>query len=664
MIDASEHFYHDDPAVGPADVRTQLKDVEYFFLGNGLIQAAVQWSPAGEGTFLGLLVMDPDRLGKKRDALTLDARAGLAPTQVRVRAAAGEFAPAAGRGRVAWAPAAPVPTVVARWAVAGLQVTERFSCPEWNRPRLCREIVVRNRSRRRVTCELVTGRGAGRVIRRLALAAGASRSVVLGYTLAATRKKVVSQVLTRRPADAAAQRFWRSLARVRLGDPRLDHFFAAARAQLPAAVSRRGRLDGSIWQYNLEWLRDQAMIALALTLVGAVEPATTIFDRLLRQFVTPEGDTLDSSEKRNPADVELDQNGILLCTLKDYVLWTGNLDLVRRHWAKVAAATEFPLQAVFRHPESGLLVNCREFWERHRVHGIQPGLELIYQCYVAHGLAAAAILARMTGHAAEAARWDAEGARLKDALLHHPRFRMHDRRGFIKRRGPDGQVQETVTAGPAAQLPTAVPLGGPGPHFLNPDTSAVLPIALGMIPADSPLARRTLKSMDALWNQDWRTGGYGRYHVTSEPDSPGGWPFASLFVARAAVEMGDEARFWRVLRWLDRVPGARAGTWFEFYGRRLAPPFPQVGIVVWNWAELIVLYVQHLLGVRPGEYGLSLSPRLPAGLAGATAALTLGGRRLHLKVRRRGKTLEVTVNGRVRRAGPDGQLSVLTFPRI
>ncbi len=50
MIDVQEYFYDDDPAQGHPDVRTKLKDVSYFFLGNGFIQAAVQVSPGGEGT--------------------------------------------------------------------------------------------------------------------------------------------------------------------------------------------------------------------------------------------------------------------------------------------------------------------------------------------------------------------------------------------------------------------------------------------------------------------------------------------------------------------------------------------------------------------------------------------------------------------------------------
>ncbi len=56
MIDVEEHIYDDDPKIGHADVRTDLKDVSYFFFRNGLIQAAVKYSPQGEGTPLGLII--------------------------------------------------------------------------------------------------------------------------------------------------------------------------------------------------------------------------------------------------------------------------------------------------------------------------------------------------------------------------------------------------------------------------------------------------------------------------------------------------------------------------------------------------------------------------------------------------------------------------------
>ena len=68
-MDMKEHIYADDPKVGHPDIRTYLEGVDYFFIGNGLIQAAVQVCRSGEGTPLGLLIMNPDRFGPKRAAL-------------------------------------------------------------------------------------------------------------------------------------------------------------------------------------------------------------------------------------------------------------------------------------------------------------------------------------------------------------------------------------------------------------------------------------------------------------------------------------------------------------------------------------------------------------------------------------------------------------------
>ena len=114
-------------------------------------------------------------------------------------------------------------------------------------------------------------------------------------------------------------------------------------------------------------------------------------------------------------------------------------------------------------------MNRREYWERHRIHGIETGIELAHQVLVTAGLDAAAALARMARQSAAAARWAAESARLHKAWLEDRAFRMADNRGFIKRRGPAGPVQETITAAPEAGLPEGVPLraagGGLDPDF-------------------------------------------------------------------------------------------------------------------------------------------------------------------------------------------------------
>ena len=106
MVDVAEHVYDDDPAQGHPDVRTRLAGVSYFVLGNGLIQAAIQHAPGGDGTPLGVLVMDPDRLRKKRDSLTMHPDLGLEPTMVRILRAGGPLQPPAPRGPPAWRPPA------------------------------------------------------------------------------------------------------------------------------------------------------------------------------------------------------------------------------------------------------------------------------------------------------------------------------------------------------------------------------------------------------------------------------------------------------------------------------------------------------------------------------------------------------------------------------
>ena len=166
-------------------------------------------------------------------------------------------------------------------------------------------------------------------------------------------------------------------------------------------------------------------------------------------------------------------------------------------------------------------------------------------------------------------------------------------------------------------------------HFIK----IVLPIAHGFIDPTGDLARGTLAHIEGLWNQWWEGGGYGRYHASSEPDSPGAWPFASLFVARAYAEAGQDDKVWRVLRWLAATPGGVSGAWFENDGPRIAPPYPQIGFTPWTWAELATLCVHHLLGVRPDLEGITLQPRLLDGLHGMEACLMVRGHQLHLSCR-------------------------------
>ncbi|MBN1940429.1 MAG: hypothetical protein JW843_12650, partial [Candidatus Aminicenantes bacterium] len=321
--------------------------------------------------------------------------------------------------------------------------------------------------------------------------------------------------------------------------------------------------------------------------------------------------------------------------LKEYVLWSGDRSIISEYWSKIRAAAEFPLRPEFRDPESGLLFNRREFWERHAAFGIEPGFELMYQVFHSLGLAAAATMARWMGREEEAGRWSSESMRLRDIVLFHPKYRMIDGRGFIKRRRLDGSVQETISPRPGSGLPDGVPLSRPIAHYLNPDAAAALPIVLGFLPADDTACRATLAGLEELWNQDWTMGGYGRYHFTSEADSSGPWPLVGLLIARAYVEAGMPARVERILRWLESLPSARSGAWFELHGDRIAPPYAQIGIIPWAWAETAMLAVRHLLGFRPREDGLEFRPRLLPGSGGVFGDIPFRGRRLRFEIKRR-----------------------------
>lgn len=633
MVDVAEHVYDDDPQRGHPDVRTRLAGVNYFLLGNGAIQAVVQHAPRGEGTPLALAIMDPDRLARKRDVLTMHERFGLEPTAVHLVTATNDVSPLLNALTVGWQTDAAVPAVVASWGARNFTVQERFYCPSASRPRVAREVTITNRALEPQVGWVRTSVPGSTVMPRFSVKPGARTRVWFVYELDAAAGALRVTAAATDPTEADAKAAWAGTADLRFDDPVLDHLVRASRWQLPAAVSARGCMDGGIWQYNREWVRDQAFVALALTMLGHHARAATMLRRLLAEFVTSDGATLDSSEVRGRADVELDQNGALLHVLERYAAWTGDADLVAECWDRVAAVADYPLRPEFRHASSGMLSGSREFWERHAAHGIEPGLELVYQMFVSLGLDSAARLAELTGRPQDGGRWRQAAGALREAMTAHPSYALCDARGFIKRRALDGAVQESILPRADSGIPAGAPLAADRPHPLNPDTCCVLPAAFGVVDASSPAALATLDAVEALWNQEWDSGGYGRYHVGSEPDSPGAWPFASVFVARAAIEAGDSARAWRILRWLAATDGGAAGTWFEFSGPRIAPPFPQVGIIPWTWAELVLLFVHHVLGVRPEPPGVRVTPRLPAGMRGVDARIPIRQGWLNLELR-------------------------------
>jgi hypothetical protein len=634
-MDMKEHIYADDPEVGHPDVRTYLDGVDYFFSGNGLIQAAVQVCRSGEGTPLGLLIMHPDRFGPKRAALTCDESDGIEGTTVWVRLDGTDYAPEANQLIAAWDEIDGVPAVRVDWRAADIDVVEHFYCPGQSTPRIHRRVCLRTETAAEREVLLFTGSDDqdGQV---LELSSTGRATAALVYEIVREDEKpdVVSRWKYEDHPSAYGTEYWDGLSSVETGDAALNHLFRTARYQLPTAVDANGRMDASIWQYNLEWVRDQVHVAEALTRLGDFERASTMLSRMLDEFVSDEGDVIDSGRHRDPENVELDQNGELLTALRTYVDWTGDLDLVRQRWTTVEKLASYPLRDMFRHEESGLLHNRREFWERHGGHGIQDGCELMHQFFVAMGLENAVYLSEVTGCETNREAWSTAAANLRNAFLENPKYRFIEDGHLIKRRGLAGEWQQAITRSDECVLPPEIPLMEVGPRGLDPDSSCVLPIVYEFLDPKSELATNTLAHMEQIWNQRWETGGYGRYNADSEADSPGAWPFASIFIARAFVETGDDVNVWRILRWLAEAPGRVAGSWFEFFGNRIAPPYAQNGIIPWSWAEMISLYVHHLLGIRPDLDGVTLQPYLLDGLDRMEATVPVHGHRLKLDIRR------------------------------
>jgi hypothetical protein len=634
MIHVEEHVYHDDPKVGHPDVRTQLPGVCYYFIGNGMVSAAVQHAPGGEGSPYGLLLMDPEHLKAKREALSFDPETGIGKTMLQVRCRQSGSPLERNDIRVSWDYRYEFAAVRVKWQTSGLEVEELLYCPDRSLACIAREIQVRNRSGKPAALSIETGLRSDSIKGQLHVAPGGEARLCVRYLLEPQNRSISLQFCDPRPQCSESRHYWSAATQVRFESPCLDHLFQSAAAQLPAVISRTGRIDSSIWQYNREWVRDQSLVAHAVLLCGHHETARVMLERLLVEFISEEGSTVDSSEVRDPEDAELDQNGTLLHVLREYALWTGDLGLIRKNWERIARTAEFPLQPCFREPASGLMVNQREYWERHATYGIEPGIELIYQVYVSLGLAAAAALAGQIGKRREAERWRQEAARLQAAILSHPTHALVREGSLFKRRAADGTVQERIVPRAGHGLPKEVGLARDIPHPLNPDSACALPIMLGFVAPESDLARTTMSQLEALWNQGWDSGGYGRYHMDSDPDSPGAWPFASLQIARAYLELGEYEKVWRVIHWLASLPEYPSGSYFEMYGKRIAPPYAQNGIVPWNWAEIILLVGKNILGLQPEEEAFRIRPRLLPGLSHARGSIPFRDRCVFFNFRR------------------------------
>jgi hypothetical protein len=680
------------------DFSTYEPGIEYFFLGNGEIQAVVQYSPDRSGelpqTFLGLTLMDAERFSRKWSTYLFHPERGYENSKLYVTVDNRSYSVSPETlTEVKWKLVDTVPVVSIQWKAGDIEVEEELFVPAAG-GYLIRQVRVHNtgagvcpvtlrlplvpnftlfddigtdpksriafgRGYTEVTLSCVDGesKATGRyeVSTVLApVAPGAESLARFVYTIRAGTPRLQAKDMPNVWKETVA--YWKPKPVLETGDKRLSHMYAVSRSGLKALLARSGKRDGGYWQYNMEWVRDDVMMIQALSMAGMHEEARSLLVKNLSRNVSADGCLVESSRWSGYDYTELDQNGQLVYGAWQYLCWTGDKALIRKYWPQIVRAGDYPLQEVFRGKRTRLLRNKREFWERDDRFGVEDGFELAYQFWVMLGLEKGSTLARELGDAATAKRWEAASLELKQILFEDPTFRFIEEGRLIKRRTLDGRWQRYMIPTNRAAMPPGSPTALNEKPEWEPDSANVYPIIYEFVDPQGEVARNTLQWMDVLWNQQWNFGGYSRYNTTSEPDLPGPWPIASLLMARAAVEMGDDERAWRAIDWVATIHGGKSGGWFERYAPSITPPAPPVSVVGWAWAEVVVLIVQHMMGFRPSLEGITIRPRLIRGVDHLRTTFMVRGGSIDVTVKR-SATPAATVNG-VRSEVKDGALRI------
>ena len=450
------------------------------------------------------------------------------------------------------------------------------------------------------------------------------------------------------PAIKDTARFWAGVSSVSTQDHTVQELFDKARFGLTAMIAPDGTMDGGLLQYGAQWVRDTSNTALGALHAGHFEAVRNALEHMLSKMISQDGVTMIGENFETPDREQFDQAGELFHLLRCYRDWTGDDSLIRQHRDLLLTVVERPLKPQFR-DHTGMVHNRREFWER----TLEDGYELAYQTYVILALREAAELAPSLGAGDRVARWQAEADRIQQAMLSHPdRALVRDGR-LIKRRNVTGTVADD-TAGFPGFAPD-VPIKTERTNRLMPDASMALPIALGIVPARSELARRTLEDLEGLWNTRWSDGGHDRYHTSGQCDLPGPWPFATAFILRAEHDAGNFERSRRALDWLNSCQGGRAGLWFEeIPSTRSLSRFS--GLICWTSGEMALFVVRHYLGVNFERGSLAIRPALYPGSPPVQADLRFRQGRLRLEVSGSGPVKSARVNGKKVKPGKDGIL--------
>lgn len=469
-------------------------------------------------------------------------------------------------------------------------------------------------------------------------------------TMAAGDDKSVRSIDLSAPIKETVE-YWKRTSSVVSGDPAFGNLYSSAASTIPAIIADNGIIEAGPFEYAGAWVRDSANTLAGAVHAGHFEEARTGLDFVLTHLVNDAGHTCVDGHIQSPDREELDQSGELLHALKAYRDWTGDASLLRKHRKKILALVELPLHPPFLDSATGMIHNRREYWER----TFDDAYELIYQANTVLGLRYAADLAEPLGVGkTQADAWRAAADKMWHGVLNDPKMRLVDGGKLIKRRNVDGKIFDLVKS------PHPYPEGGAADdpmraemfHSCNPDSSVVLPIALGVLDPHSPIARATLEDMEKIWNERWTTGGYGRYATSSEVCQNGPWPLATFAVMRAQHDAGMMGKSRRSLEWL--AAAGPSGAWTESFNN-IVHNRPS-GPIVWASGEMSLFAVRHVVGVRFEGNRLVLKPAPYPETGALSADLRFRKGRLKIETDGTGPFLEAEVDGKRTKLDSDGSL--------
>lgn len=684
------------------DARTYDPDTQYFFLGKDQISAAIQWSRNKEMSPYGLLLMHSERFWRKEGTMLFHPETGLARTMLSVVLNGVRYQPTHERLRVRWGSTDPLdPVVLIEWEAGPVIVTERFAIEQVDRPLQCYvpedneagstidEFLVRDvrvaysdSSSKELPTEVIVElslspnpylfnglpNSAPDTQQLTAVNNADNHNIILtveGKAQVFERFITTTRSLQKTESIPILSSYWIPEPSEELVYPPL-HFVEVEQDEeehtehpesfverlirqleiseigIRASTSIYGAFDACIWQYGYEWAQDAAMVASAATYAGDFTSAYSVLFNIFYRLTNQQGRVAESSRFRDGELAELNANGAVLIALRDYVALADDTRHIEYFWQEITAIAELLLSDEYLHP-CGLLSGRRDLWERLPWMGLREGFDTATNTFCAEGLLAAAEVATIANDKQAADRWQRAGEKMRKALLEHNEFSSIEGGRIIHRRLLDGSVQHEMISEAgyhderyAPYVPSEVTNATPRP--CDPDSTSALPILYGLVNPTSALARNTIDHLhEHLWNPTG-IGGYARSPLASDPDSPGPWPFVTAWMAEAELKVGLTERARQSTEWLLTM-ASEAGSWFEYYGERTSPPYPPLGIIVWGWAQFILLVVRGWMGLEVNTDRIRISPRT----TGFHRIMMVGQHYLELKV----TGLELaTVNGK------------------